>query len=254
LECHEARKGTSVTVCEVDIVGPEKAALEHARRLLGNCVLFSGLSPEERAAIAARARIRAVSAGETIFAIGSPGDQMMALLDGTIRISVPSAEGKELLLAIIQPGEVFGELTVLDGKERSADAIAQKACSLAILDRQDILSFFERNPSAWPKLVEVLCQRLRRTDQAFAEVALLELPARLAKTMLRLLDVQTIPAQAKAPTIGFSQRELANMVGGTRESVNKCLRDWQRNGIVRVSEGSIIITNRPALEHMSEIT
>jgi CRP/FNR family cyclic AMP-dependent transcriptional regulator len=232
-------------------VEPEERDLKGARQLLGNCVLFGGLSADERAAVVARGRIRTVNAGETIFAIGSPGDQMMALLRGTIRISVPSSEGKELLLAIIQPGEVFGELAVLDGKERSADAIAENPCTLAILDRHDILSFFERNPAAWPKLVKVLCQRLRHTDQVFAEVALLQLPARLAKSMLRLLDTSE---PGKAPTIRFSQRELANMVGGTRESVNRCLRNWQRTGIVQITEGSIIITNRPALENMAERT
>src|SRR5436305_250882 len=81
----------------------------------------------KRDAVVALARIRTFNAGETIFAIGSPGDQMMALLSGSIRISVPSSEGKELLLAIIQPGEVFGELALLDGKERSADAVAETA-------------------------------------------------------------------------------------------------------------------------------
>ena len=230
-------------------------ALNEARRLLGKCSLFSGLSADERDAIAARAHVRTYNAGETIFAMGSPGDQMMAVLTGTVRISVPSADGKELLLALIQPGEVFGELTVLDGKERSADAIAEDACTLAGLHRQDILSFFERNPAAWPKLVQVLCHRLRHTDQIFAEVALLQLPVRLAKTMLRLLELQSgTSAAAKTPTIRFSQRELANMVGGTRESVNRCLRSWQRNGIVQVTEGSIIITNRRALETMAEPT
>jgi CRP/FNR family transcriptional regulator, cyclic AMP receptor protein len=178
----------------------------------------------------------------------------MALLRGTIRISVPSSEGKELLLAIIQPGEVFGELAVLDGKERSADAIAESPCTLAILDRHDILSFFERNPSAWPKLVKVLCQRLRQTDQVFAEVALLQLPARLAKSMLRLLDLHSTFAPGKTLIIRYSQRELGNMVGGTRESVNRCLRNWQRNGIVRITEGSILVTNRPGLEQMAEPT
>jgi CRP-like cAMP-binding protein len=123
---------------------------------------------------------------------------MMAVLSGTIRISVPSADGKELVLTIIQPGEVFGELAVLDGKERSADAIAENACTLAMLYRSDVLSFFQRNPSAWLKLVEVLCQRLRRTDQAFAEVALLQFPIRLAKMMLRLAEVRTISTPATA--------------------------------------------------------
>ena len=225
-------------------------ALKEASQLLANCTLFGGLSAEQRDAIVALARIRTFNAGETIFAIGSPGDQMMALLSGSIRISVPSSEGKELLLAIIQPGEVFGELALLDGKERSADAVAETASMVAVLDRRDILSFFERNPSAWPKLVKVLCQRLRHTDQVFAEVALLELPVRLAKTMLRVAEVDSAPAQASK--IQFSQRELANMVGGTRESVNKCLRNWQRTGLVRISEGSIVITDRRALENIAD--
>ena len=238
-------------VREIDAVEPQETELKRARQLLANCVLFSGLSADERAAVVARARIRTINAGETIFALGSPGDQMMALLRGTVRISVPSFEGRELLLAIIRPGEVFGELAVLDGKERSADAVAESPCTLAILDRHDILSFFERNPSAWPKLVKVLCQRLRHTDQVFAEVALLQLPAKLAKSMLRLLDLHSTFA-GKTPIINQSQRELASMVGGARESVNRCLRNWQRNGIVRITEGSIIVTNRPALEQIAE--
>jgi CRP/FNR family transcriptional regulator, cyclic AMP receptor protein len=234
------------------VAGAESGALKDAHRLLGDCVLFSGLSAEERAAIAAQARIRTFNAGETFFNLGSPGDHMMAVLSGTIRISVPSPDGKELVLTLIQPGEVFGELAVLDGKERSADAIAENECTLAILYRHDVLSFFQRNPSAWPKLVEVLCQRLRRTDQVFAEVALLQLPVRLAKMMLRLLESPDSSAAAKGGKIGFSQRELANMVGGTRESVNRCLRTWQRRGIVQVSEGSILVMNQDALEDLSE--
>jgi CRP-like cAMP-binding protein len=123
---------------------------------------------------------------------------------------------------------------------------------VAILDRRDILSFFERNPSAWPGLVKVLCQRLRHTDQVFAEVALLELPVRLAKTMLRVLNWEADSALAEPAKIRFSQRELANMLGGSRESVNKCLRNWQRTGLVRISEGSIVITDRRALENIAD--
>ncbi len=228
---------SSIALRGDDAVGPDNRTLKEACQLLTNCTLFAGLSADERAAVVALARIRTFNAGETIFSIGSPGDQMMALLSGAIRISVTSSDGKELLLAIIQPGEVFGELAILDNKERSADAVAETACTVAMLDRRDILSFFERNPSAWPNLVKVLCQRLRHTDQVFAEVALLHLPVRLAKAMLR---------------IQFSQRELANMVGGSRESVNKCLRNWQRNGLVRISDGSIVITDRRALENIAD--
>jgi CRP-like cAMP-binding protein len=211
------------------------------------------LSAEERAALSARARVQTYNAGEIIFSMSSAGNQMMALLSGTIRISLPLAQGKELFLAIIQPGEIFGELAVLDGHERSAEAVADSNCSVAIWERNDILSLFERNPSMWPSLVRVLVERLRRTDQNFADVALLELPIRLAKTLLRILRGKTSSAGIKDVCIRFSQRDLANMVGSSRESVNKCLRNWQRKGVLRLSEGSITITNCRALEHIADL-
>jgi CRP/FNR family transcriptional regulator, cyclic AMP receptor protein len=226
-----------------------KHGLKEALALLGNCVLFAGLSNDERAALAARARIRAFDSDETIFTIGSPGNQLMALLDGTVCIRVPSSDEKALVLAIIQPGEIFGELAVLDGKGRSADAIAETACTVAILDRRDILLFLKRNPSAWLKLIEVLGQRLRQTNETFAEVALLHLPVRLAKAMLRISMASS--AEERTPIIKSSQRELANMLGGSRESVNKCLRKWERSGIVNISDGSIIITKRAVLEDIA---
>ena len=227
--------------------------LDRAYDLFGKCTLFSGLSAEERAALSARARVQTYNAGEIIFSMSSAGNQMMALLSGTIRISLPLAQGKELFLAIIQPGEIFGELAVLDGHERSADAVADSNCSVAIWERNDILSLFERNPSMWPSLVRVLVERLRRTDQNFADVALLELPIRLAKTLLRILHGETSSAGIKDVRIRFSQRDLANMVGSSRESVNKCLRNWQRKGVLRLSEGSITITNYRALEHIADL-
>ena len=220
-----------------------KGTLTEAHRLLDNCVLFSGLNAKDRAAIFSRARIRTYNAGETVFFMGSPGNQMMALLSGTIRIRIPAPEGRELFLATIHPGEIFGELAVFDENERSADAIAESACALAILERNDILTFFERNPAVWPRLVKILAQRLRRTDQAFAEVALLELPVRLAKAILR----------AERANNRLSQRELADMVGCSRESVNKCLRNWRHDGIIQISQGSIIILNRGAFETIAHI-
>ena len=99
----------------------------------------------------------------------------------------------------------------------------------------------------------VLCERLRHADQQLAEVALLQLPARLAKTMLRITKNEPRSTASPAqPTIQLSQQELANMVGGTRERVNKCLAAWRRDGIVKMSEGTIMITNMPALQLISE--
>lgn len=224
-----------------------------ARHGLGECGLFQELEPDERNALFARVRIRSYKAGETIFLMGSAGDSLMAVLSGGVRISVPSPDGKEIVLALIQPREVFGEIALLDGRERTADARAMDECTLAVLERRDVLSFLERHPKVWPKLVEVLCSRLRNTDQHIAEIALLQLPARLAKTLLRLVDLQGGAANTAPRKIQLSQRELGNICGASRESINKCLRAWQRRGIVQIDESRVTLANRTALEELAEL-
>ena len=124
---------------------------------------------------------------------------------------------------------------MLDGKPRSADAKALTSCNVAILHRREVLAVLARNPSAWLGLVEVLCSRLRHTDQHLVEVALLGLPQRLAKTLLRMFEA----AHARTPNsteLRLSQYDLANLVGASRETVNKCLHEWQRAGIIRMRE------------------
>jgi CRP/FNR family transcriptional regulator, cyclic AMP receptor protein len=127
-------------------------ATEDARRLLGECLPFRD-EAEERNALVARVEIRAYSAGETIFSMGSAGDHLMAVLSGSVSISVRSPGGKEIVLAIMQPGEFFGEIALLDGKERAADARAITACHLAILEQRDVLALLivtpRSGPSSW---------------------------------------------------------------------------------------------------------
>jgi thioredoxin reductase (NADPH) len=155
----------------------DRSLVEDARRLLGECGLFSGLEPAERNALFARVRIRIrnFAAGETIFLKGSPGDHMMAVLDGNVRISVASADGQTLVLGILGPGELFGEIALLDGMDRTADATAATDSSLAILDRSEILSFLEHHPSAWPHIAAVLCDRLRKMNGHLSDLALPQL-------------------------------------------------------------------------------
>ena len=223
---------------------------QDARRLLGDSVLFRKLAPPERNALAARAHMRSFDAGDTIFLMGTLRDSMIAVLEGEVRISVPSAEGREIVLAIVHAGEVFGEIAMLDGKPRSADAKALTACKLAVLDRRDVLAVLERNPAAWLVLVEVLCSRLRQTDQHLVEVALLGLPQRLAKTLLRIIDARA--QTANCTEFRLSQYELANLVGASRESVNKCLQEWQRSGSIRMEKRVIKIADRAALEAVAK--
>lgn len=226
---------------------------EGGRALLGQCSLFARLGGGERDALFARARIQKYPAHETIFLMGSPGDSMVAVLSGTIRISVTSPDGKEVVLAILGPGEICGEIALLDGKERSADARAATDCSVVVLERRDVLSFFAQKPDAWARLIEVLCERLRTADQQMADFALLPVPVRLAKALLRLATSDDREADGPdAPRVHLTQRELGNVIGATRESVNKYLRAWQRKGCVRIGDRLVVITNRAALETLAE--
>jgi CRP/FNR family transcriptional regulator, cyclic AMP receptor protein len=208
------------------------ANLEGARRLLGKSALFRNLAPNDRNSLVARAHIRSFDAGDTIFLMGDLHDSMIAILEGEVRISIPTVDGKELVLAIVYAGEVFGEIAMLDGKPRSADATALTACTLAVLDRRDVLATLDRNPRVWLGLVEVLCSRLRYTDQQLVEMALLALPERLAQTLIRALDAA--PAQTlNRANLHLSQYELAHRVGATA----KASTSVSTNGSARASFG-----------------
>ncbi len=165
----------------------------------------------------------------------------MALLAGKVRISVSSPDGKEITLTTLQSGEIFGEIAVLDGRERTANAIAASDCRLAELERKDVLHFFDRHPGAWQSLVNVLCDRLRRTDQHLAELALLPLTSRLSITLLRAAEMQQVDGRSLIQ-VHLSQREIGNLVGVSRESVNKVMHEWQKAGLIMIKDQTIIIT------------
>jgi CRP/FNR family transcriptional regulator, cyclic AMP receptor protein len=223
---------------------------EEVKVLIGHCQLFRGLSELEYSELIARAHVRPFEAEDLIFRIGDEGDCLMAILQGRVRISVPSPDGREMVLALLGPGEILGEIAVLDGGERTADVTAHTAGSMAVIDRRDLLALFAREPTAWQAVVQVLCARLRCTDQHIAEIALLDLPARLARVLLRMADGNAhIEGKQKC---SLSQRQLGEMIGASRESVNKCISQWQRAGIVRMDGAAINILNRSILRRLSD--
>jgi CRP/FNR family transcriptional regulator, cyclic AMP receptor protein len=219
--------------------------------LLDRCALFHVLDDATKRQLAARAQRRRYAVGEVIFRIGSPGDIMMAVVTGTVRIVATSPQGKEIVLGELKAGEVFGEIALLDGGERSAYAVALTKCELLALERRDLMAALQRNPEACLRLLEVVCKRLRETDERITEIAFFELPVRLAKVLLRTAAAPGAAARAANPKVALSQRELGNMIGGTRESVNRCLRDWQRRGIIRLAKGWIILEDTTALTELA---
>jgi CRP-like cAMP-binding protein len=215
--------------------------------------LFRHLRPEEMTALLSRARVERKKTNGVIFRQDSPGYGLMAVLSGRVKICSRASNGREIVLNIINPGEVFGEVALLDGKARTADAIALSACELLIIDRRDFIPFLQAHPDVTIRLLGVLCERLRRTSEQVQDLLFLDVPSRLAKTLLRLAEThgQTTPAGRRID-LKFSQRELGSLVGLTRESINKQLRGWQKRGLIRVDEGAITIRDAAALEGEGE--
>lgn len=200
--------------------------------LLGMNPLFSGLDPDAIAAIARLCQIRKLPAGQTLFQKGDPGDALYGVRRGQIRIETGTATGERMTIEVFGPGDLFGEIAVLDGRSRTADAVAQEDCELFVLPRAEIMAMLERDSRLAIRIIELLCGRLRSTNERTEEMMFQPLPVRLARRLEAL-------AADFGSDLQITQDELAGLVGVTRESVNRQLQEWRANGIVRLGRGRI---------------
>ena len=212
---------------------PDKLAL------LRHHPLFGQLPPRVIEHLGSYMRKRALARGETIFAKGDPGSGLMGVLSGSVKISVPSADGRDIVINIIHAGEIFGEIALLDGRPRTADATAMTDCELIVIERRDFIPFLRSQPDLIMQIVEILCARLRSTTEQVQDVTFLDLPTRLAKALLRLVRESEPPAGGGKLTI--TQRELSQVIGRSRESTNKQLRIWAKQGWVRLQRGAVTV-------------
>ncbi len=219
------------------------AAISYPASILDRCALFQSLGTADRLELLAHAHRRKYAAGEPIFHVASPGDSMMAILLGTVRISLPTVTGKDIILADMPAGEVFGEIALLDGRGRSADAAALTKVELLVIERRHALQFLKRHPELCLRMLELVCAKLRISDERMSDIAFYDLGARLAKVILKRLP----PHGAGRARLSLSQGELARMISGTREAVNRELRAWQKRGIVGLADGWIVVERRADL-------
>jgi CRP-like cAMP-binding protein len=222
------------------------------RALLAQHFILAQLTPQELDAIVAMAGERRFTTGKVIFQKGDPGTSLMAVLSGRVRISAYSEDGKEVILNIIEAGQIFGEIALLDGKERTADATAMGATTLLVLDRREFIPFLERNPKIAIRLLEVLCERIRRTSEMVENVAFLDFGARLARLLLRLAETHgEAVADGIQINLKLSQTDLGNLIASTRESVNRQLNAWSEQGVLALERGRITILDQDALEDLT---
>jgi CRP/FNR family cyclic AMP-dependent transcriptional regulator len=221
---------------------------EDQRQLLKSHLLFGKLEDADIAELLAHAHVEHFAAGREIFAKGSPGQSMMAVLRGSVKMTSPSPDGREIVFAVMEAGEIFGEIALLGGHERTADAMAVTDCELLVVYRRDFLPFLRRRADVCIMLLEMLCQRLRRTSEQVEDISFADLGSRMAKAMLRLAHPEN--TGAKRAVVHLTQRELGNIVGGARESVNRQLQTWQKAGLIELGKGSIAIRDLDSLQTM----
>jgi CRP-like cAMP-binding protein len=220
------------------------------QKLLREHALFSGLPADIIQRLSSYAVIRAVKRGTTLFAKGDAGNSLFAVCDGTVKITSPSADGKDAVFNLVHEGGIFGEIALLDGRPRTANAVAATDCQLMVIDRRDFLPLLRSQHELAVKIIDVLCARLRHTSEQVEDVIFLDLPGRLAKALLRLAQNGGAPPSDRKLTI--TQREIGEIIGISRESTNKQLRDWQKRKWIKLERGGVRVLRPDALAAIVE--
>jgi CRP/FNR family transcriptional regulator, cyclic AMP receptor protein len=216
---------------------------ELAREALGRCVLFERLGEDALAACVERLRARRFRRDETVFHQGDPGDALFIIGSGSVKVVLPSPDaGEAAILATLGPGDFFGELAMLDGEPHSATVIALDNTETLVLGRADFETLFVREPELWRALVGSLARELRRLTGHVEAMHFLDLRERLAMQLTSLAGPAAIDGSARLDR-RYTQSELAGMVGGSRESVNRLLAELVARGLIRFDRDILVIPN-----------
>ena len=217
--------------------------------LLKQIPLFGTFQPADHEQLAVLLRRRNLKKGDALFRKGDEGTALYIIIKGRMKITVPSKLGDEITLAILNRGDFFGEMALLDSLPRSADATAVEETLLYVLNRSDFLSFLIHNENAVRSILYALSSRLRKTDDFLTEVCFLNISARLAR---RLLEMSESLIRENNPgssmELKLTQKDLASLLGTTRETINRELKILRDRGIVSTSRNLITIHNLELLK------
>ena len=216
---------------------------------LASVPMFSGLQREELLKFAELTRERTYPKGSVILFQGDPGDSLYVLHQGRAKVVLIGEDGREVILGVLEPGAHFGELALIDDQPRSAHVIAMEDSQLLILRREDFRRRVEANPPvAWALLTE-LSRRLRRADQKIGGLVLLDVPGRISRLLLDL-SAESDSATIEKP---LTHQTIAQMIGASRETVSRAMKEFQEEGLIRVERRRIAVANRDALEKRAQI-
>lgn len=221
---------------------PTAKVIDAANAALAKSTFFARMSERTRAALTSAGATVALQPGAALFYKGDPGDALYVVVEGEIEISTAAADGRMVRIAALGAGAVIGEMAVLDGGGRSADATAVRRTRLVRIGRDSVLEALKSEPDALLALAVELSQRVRNADSALESAALLDLGGRLARVLLQ--------EAGASRTVALPQTELARRIGASREKVNRKLSAWREEGWITIGRSGIRIEEPDALQSL----
>jgi CRP-like cAMP-binding protein len=223
--------------------------------LSSDSLLLSSLCDEDSRLLLSHARRVSFQPGQMIFDRSDTGDTLLLIEDGRVEISITSLSGRKSVLNHMGPGEALGEIALLDGGLRSADANAATEVTGLVLRRADVMAFLRDRPQALFALVAELCAKVRNASDMFATQAQTEAQSRLARALIRLAERwgEDTPDGPLLPAERFSQTDLGEFSGISRENVNRRLRAWADEGLIGIGPKGIILLDSAALGELADL-
>lgn len=209
-----------------------------SQAMLSSIPMFSSMSVAQREQIAKSIVWRRAVRGAVIVRSGDPTDSLYVLVSGSARVCNSDKDGKEVILSILEPGDFFGEMGLIDGSPRSADVIASSACDLLVISKPDFLNCMAENFEISFYIIKQLVGRLRSADRKIESLALLDVYGRVARLLLDFSEVQN---NVRVVTRKITKQDMAKMIGASREMVSRVMKDLESSGYIRIEDGRIIL-------------
>lgn len=212
--------------------------------------LFSDLADKDLRDLESVVRERSFRKNEVIFHAQEPGNALFVIKRGRVKISMDDKGGREIILRILEAGDFFGEMSLLDGEPRSAKVSSLDLCQALILSREEFLRFIPRHPGVVLKMLTTLSRRLRKADEKISRLVFADAYEKVASVLMEIVEERKIPLNIGTEIpISFTRKELADQVGLSRETLTRVLADFQRAGVVRVEGRSVAVVNPVKLKH-----
>jgi len=223
--------------------------MEGVEETLARAGIFQGVDPDAVSALIADMETVTFPRGMTIFDEGEPGDRLYIIVSGKVKLARHAPDGRENLLSVMGPSDMFGELSIFDPGPRTSSAVCVTEVTAATMDSNMLKAWIDNHPEISQQLLRVLARRLRRTNASLADLIFTDVPGRVAKTLLQLANrFGTQEGGALRVNHDLTQEEIAQLVGASRETVNKALATFAHRGWIRLEGKSVLIVDT---EHLA---